>query len=60
MREKIKLLSSAGTGTFYVTTKNKRQGPQARLLQGNEDQVMRGRAGSRLRRGDLDRDARAP
>ena len=24
MREKIKLLSSAGTGHFYVTTKNKR------------------------------------
>ena len=27
MREKIKLLSSAGTGTFYVTTKNKRLHP---------------------------------
>ncbi len=25
MREKIKLVSSAGTGYFYVTTKNKRQ-----------------------------------
>ncbi|VFP80182.1 50S ribosomal protein L33 [Candidatus Erwinia haradaeae] len=24
MREKIKLLSSAGTGHFYTTTKNKR------------------------------------
>jgi len=24
MREKIKLLSSAGTGHFYVTTKNRR------------------------------------
>lgn len=24
MREKIKLLSSAGTGYFYTTTKNKR------------------------------------
>ena len=24
MREKIKLLSSAGTGHFYVTTKNKK------------------------------------
>lgn len=24
MREKIKLVSSAGTGTFYTTTKNKR------------------------------------
>jgi large subunit ribosomal protein L33 len=27
MREKIKLLSSAGTGHFYVTTKNKRLHP---------------------------------
>jgi large subunit ribosomal protein L33 len=27
MREKIKLLSSAGTGVFYVTTKNKRLHP---------------------------------
>ena len=25
MREKIKLVSSAGTGYFYTTTKNKRQ-----------------------------------
>ena len=54
MREKIKLVSSAGTGHFYTTTKNKRlhpdkmevqeirpEGPQARRLQGNEDQVRR-------------------
>ena len=27
MREKIKLLSSAGTGHFYVTTKNRRLHP---------------------------------
>ncbi|HEY7930195.1 MAG TPA: 50S ribosomal protein L33 [Steroidobacteraceae bacterium] len=27
MREKIKLLSSAGTGHFYVVTKNKRLHP---------------------------------
>lgn len=27
MREKIKLLSSAGTGHFYVTMKNKRLHP---------------------------------
>ena len=27
MREKVKLLSSAGTGQFYVTTKNKRLHP---------------------------------
>jgi len=27
MREKVKLLSTAGTGQFYVTTKNKRLHP---------------------------------
>jgi large subunit ribosomal protein L33 len=27
MRDKIKLLSTAGTGSFYVTTKNKRLHP---------------------------------
>ncbi len=28
MRDKIKLVSSAGTGHFYTTTKNKRSTPQ--------------------------------
>jgi large subunit ribosomal protein L33 len=28
MREKVKLLSSANTGHFYVTTKNKRLHPE--------------------------------
>jgi large subunit ribosomal protein L33 len=28
MREKIKLVSSAGTGHFYTTTKNKRTTPE--------------------------------
>ena len=28
MREKIKLESSAGTGHFYTTTKNKRTAPE--------------------------------
>ena len=28
MREKIKLESSAGTGHFYTTTKNKRANPE--------------------------------
>ena len=28
MREKIKLVSSAGTGHFYTTTKNKRNMPE--------------------------------
>ena len=27
MRDKIKLISSAGTGHFYTTTKNKRKTP---------------------------------
>lgn len=28
IREKIRLVSSAGTGHFYTTTKNKRQHPE--------------------------------
>jgi len=28
MRDKIRLVSSAGTGHFYTTTKNKRKTPQ--------------------------------
>ena len=28
MREKVKLLSTAGTGHFYTTTKNKRTHPE--------------------------------
>ncbi len=28
MRDKIKLISSAGTGHFYTTTKNKRTHPE--------------------------------
>ena len=28
MRDKIRLVSSAGTGHFYTTTKNKRQHPE--------------------------------
>ena len=52
MREKIKLESSAGTGHFYTTTKNKKTNagqagdqevrsrrPQARHVQGNEAEV---------------------
>jgi large subunit ribosomal protein L33 len=52
-RDKIKLESSAGTGHFYTTSKNKRTMPekmeinkfrsrraQARDLQGSEDQVI--------------------
>ena len=52
MREKIRLMSSAGTGHYYTTTKNRRlhpekmevieirpRRPQARPVQGNQDQV---------------------
>ena len=40
MREKIKLLSSAGSGHFYVTTKNKRLHP-AKLEVKKFDPVVR-------------------
>jgi large subunit ribosomal protein L33 len=47
MRDKIKLVSSAGTGHYYTVTKNKRlhpeevrpDDPQARHLQGSQNQV---------------------
>ncbi len=32
IREKIKLVSSAGTGHFYTTTKNKRTKPEKLVL----------------------------
>lgn len=32
VREKIKLVSSAGTGHFYTTTKNKRTKPEKLVL----------------------------
>lgn len=53
IREKIKLASTAGTGHFYTTTKNKRNSsgkmemskydplPQARDLQRNQTEVIR-------------------
>lgn len=52
VRDKIKLVSSAGTGHFYTTTKNRKTTSgkmnfqvrpgcsQARRLQGNEAQVI--------------------
>jgi large subunit ribosomal protein L33 len=42
MREKIKLVSSAGTGHFYTTTKNKRTTPEKLTLQ-KYDPVIRRR-----------------
>lgn len=40
MRDKIKLISSAGTGHFYTTTKNKRTTPQ-KLEMKKYDPVVR-------------------
>ena len=40
MREKIKLVSSAGTGYFYTTTKNKRKTPD-KLRMKKFDPVIR-------------------
>lgn len=40
IREKIKLVSSAGTGHFYTTTKNKRTKPEKLELK-KSDPVVR-------------------
>jgi len=40
MREKIKLVSTADTGYFYTTTKNKRANP-AKLVMKKYDPVIR-------------------
>lgn len=40
MRDKIKLVSSAGTGHFYTTTKNKRTTPE-KLEMNKYDPVVR-------------------
>ena len=40
IREKIKLVSSAGTGHFYTTTKNKRTNPEKMELK-KYDPVVR-------------------
>ena len=40
MREKIKLVSSAGTGHYYTTTKNKRNQPEKMEIR-KFDQVVR-------------------
>ena len=40
MREKIKLVSSAGTGHFYTTTKNKKTMPDKMEIK-KFDQVVR-------------------
>ncbi len=40
MREKIRLVSSAGTGFFYTTTKNRRNTPDKLLIK-KYDPVVR-------------------
>ena len=40
MRDKIKLVSSAGTGHYYTTTKNKRNQPEKMEIR-NFDPVVR-------------------
>lgn len=40
MQEKIKLVSSAGTGHYYTTTKNKRNNPE-KLERKKYDPVVR-------------------
>lgn len=40
MRDKIKMVSSAGTGFFYTTTKNKRTKPE-KLEMSKYDPVVR-------------------
>ena len=41
MREKIKLVSSAGTGYFYTTTKNKRLGTEKLRLKKYDPKVRK-------------------
>ena len=41
MREKIKLVSSAGTGHFYTTTKNKRTKTEKLEIKKNEPDVRK-------------------
>ncbi len=41
MREKIKLVSSAGTGHFYTTKKNKRNTPPEKIEIKKYDPVVR-------------------
>lgn len=41
MRDKIKLVSSAGTGYFYTTTKNKKLGQEKLRLKKYDPRVRR-------------------
>jgi large subunit ribosomal protein L33 len=41
MREKIKLVSTAGTGYFYTTTKNKRQSTEKLRLKKYDPKVRK-------------------
>ncbi|MEM6640169.1 MAG: 50S ribosomal protein L33 [Pseudomonadota bacterium] len=41
MREKIRLVSSAGTGHFYTTTKNKRLHPEKMVVKKFDPRVRK-------------------
>ncbi|WP_353571455.1 50S ribosomal protein L33 [Candidatus Albibeggiatoa sp. nov. BB20] len=41
MRDKIKLVSTAGTGHFYTTTKNKRSTPDKLVLKKYDPRVRK-------------------
>ena len=41
MREKIRLNSSAGTGHFYTTTKNRRLHPEKRAVKKDDPRVRK-------------------
>ena len=41
MRDKIKLVSSAGTGHFYTTTKNKRAGTEKLRLKKYDPKIRK-------------------
>ncbi|MEO1576186.1 MAG: 50S ribosomal protein L33 [Pseudomonadota bacterium] len=41
MREKIRLVSSAGTGHFYTTTKNKRLHPEKMIVKKFDPRVRK-------------------
>ena len=48
MREKIKLESSAGTGHFYTTTKNKRTTPDKMEVKKYDPKARKDRKSTRL------------
>ena len=41
MREKIRLVSSAGTGFFYTTTKNRRNSPEKLVVKKYDPRIRK-------------------